>query len=350
MDIKTFYKKSGQVLIIGFPIYFLLMLLMNYKLRPSVTVIDQLIGLMILFLVLNVCLGLFYLLLFKHWVWKFVLLSGLVFLVGSEAVYHIRLGLLDYIKADPSRASDVSINTQFYWKLFNKYLGVLLMSAALAFHVKAQYSMRRKYEEQQKRLQKELEAKNYQIAFLTAQINQHFLYNYLNKVVQECAAYLPHVAHSLRKLADLLRYSLRIAASGAHRVVVDHELEALRMYVSLECFRYGECYVDLQVVGDCCGQKMPPGTLVTLMENAFKYGVVRDPERPVKVSLLLKEDEVRFSCRNYIDRAKRRSEQTGIGLENIVHRLELLFPGAYRFETQEMAGEVFQVDLTIRQD
>lgn len=350
MDIRTFYKKSGQILIIGFPIYFLLMLLINYKLRPAVPVADQLIGLMILFFVLNMCLGLFYLLLFKHWVWKFFLLSGLVFVVGSEAIYHIRAALLDYVRADPSRVSTVSINTQFYWKLFNKYLGVLLMSAALAFHVKSQHNVRRRYEEEQKRLQKELEAKNYEIAFLTAQINQHFLYNYLNKVVQECTAVLPQVAQSLRKLADLLRYSLRVAASGVHRVVVDHELRALQMYVSLERYRYGKCYVELRVEGSPCGQKIPPGTLVALTENAFKYGVVQNPACPVQILLQLYEEEIRFSCRNHIDRAKRRGEQTGLGLRNIMHRLELLFPGAHQFEAREVDRDVFQVDLTIMQD
>ena len=91
--------------------------------------------------------------------------------------------------------------------------------------------------------------------------------------------------------------------------------------------------------------QIEPMILLTIFENIFKHGDLRDENDPAKV--VIKEDNGAFELRasNRIMPGKPHLGM-GIGLDNVEHRLDLVYPGRYTFDiTRE--NNYFEVYLKI---
>ena len=86
---------------------------------------------------------------------------------------------------------------------------------------------------------------------------------------------------------------------------------------------------------------------ISLVENAFKHGVNARHPSFVKVSLRMEGPQLVFSCRNSLFE-KQGSDHigSGIGLENMKRRLELLYPGKYSY-TQQADENEYVVKVTL---
>ena len=76
--------------------------------------------------------------------------------------------------------------------------------------------------------------------------------------------------------------------------------------------------------------EVAPLLFISLVENAFKHGVNARHESFVDVSMHLEGDDLVFVCDN--SRFEKQGTDrigSGIGLENMKRRLELLYPGRY---------------------
>ena len=73
-----------------------------------------------------------------------------------------------------------------------------------------------------------------------------------------------------------------------------------------------------------------------MIENAFKHGISGD--KPSFIDILFEEQsdgKVKFECKNsYFPKSETDKSGSGIGLDLVKRRLELLNPGSYVWETK----------------
>lgn len=342
MKNNNYLKESFRIQLVGWPIYGVLTLLINYHLRPMVSILDQFGALFVLFLVLNISAAVIFMLSHKRWLWGSVVIMVGLFILFAEAVLLLRTHWpqheLSGFLSDLWLLQDGTV----YWLLLHKYVGVLMMAAALVWGIRAKIN-------QQQRNTAELEARDSEFKFLSAQMNQHFLYNLLQRMREETITMAPTVADAVKHLADLLRYTLTMAADRVKRVVIERELQAVRTYLELERFRFPNHGIHIEVNGEECGQKVLPGVFLTFIENAFKYGVVTDPSKPIEIFVDLGPDDVRFRCNNYIDPGKRRRRGIGTGLGNARYRLGMAFGEGFELTLTESSMGIYRVDLLIKE-
>ena len=93
--------------------------------------------------------------------------------------------------------------------------------------------------------------------------------------------------------------------------------------------------------------EVAPLLFISLVENAFKHGVNARYPSFVRVGLRLDGDKLVFNCENSLFE-KQGSDHigSGIGLENMKRRLELLYPGKYTY-TQSSTDDKYSVVVTL---
>lgn len=187
-----------------------------------------------------------------------------------------------------------------------------------------------------------------QLAYLRYQVNPHFFMNTLNNIHSLIDIDPERAQSSIVVLSRLMRYALY---EGDHDfVAVQREIDFLHNYVELMRVR---CSDDVDIQFDVHQTQptalMPPLLLVSVVENAFKYGISVHRPSFVHLSIDATDERLTFCCSNSnhqrasgINEAK----DGGIGLRNIRQRLDLLFPGDYRLDIDE-GHDVYTAHLEI---
>ncbi len=260
--------------------------------------------------------------------------------LASMVMYLIAQGLLDYILygyvIGPLRNSSVleTISYNFFSTLW--YIGLIV---ALKFSID--------WYAQQRILQRILVEKlKAEVNFLRSQVNPHFLFNILNNLYALTLKKSNLAPEVVLKLSEMMEYMLYDSDGGS--VPLDKEIGYLNNYIELEKIRYDTSPdISLQISGDTDGKEIAPLLLLPLVENAFKHGLSRQPEKSwlhgkIKVS----KSSIEFSVENSKSAAYQNNSRGGIGLDNLRKRLELLYPGRYLL-TIEDKKEVFNAFMKI---
>ena len=172
-------------------------------------------------------------------------------------------------------------------------------------------------------------------SFLRAQINPHFLHNTLNMLFSQAMAVSPPLAENILKLSRIMRYSLESLEYESGKVSIGKELEYLSTLLDIHKLRFGsDETIKYQVTGDVDAQMIPPLSIITIVENAFKYGDLSDPAYPMVIQLDLHPNEVFFTCTNKKKRENYQFSHTGIGISNLTKRLDLTFKDKYAIDVK----------------
>jgi two-component system, LytTR family, sensor kinase len=155
---------------------------------------------------------------------------------------------------------------------------------------------------------------------LKSQLDPHFLFNNLNTLV-----YLvednPKAVAFVENLSIVYRYILQNRDKTL--VPLADELRLTDAYVFLLRQRFGHA---LQIHNDIPeffhDRLIPPMALQLLLENAVKHNVV-DTDRPLHVRLYC-TDASNLVVQNNLQRRAGLPIKSGVGLQNICHRYELL--------------------------
>lgn len=176
---------------------------------------------------------------------------------------------------------------------------------------------------------------NAEQAFLKSQLNPHFLFNTLNNIYSLTLTQSPKAPEAVLKLSELMRYMLY--ESNVEKIGLETEVKYLKNFVELQKFRYsGQIFIDFQVVGDLHLQKIAPLLLISFVENAFKHGEVNIESKPLSISLLLNQNNLNFTVKNF-KKDQNKDEVGGVGLENVRRRLNLIYPNQHSLDVQESA-------------
>ena len=183
-------------------------------------------------------------------------------------------------------------------------------------------------------------------------LQPHFLFNSLNNLYALSLRKSEETPEAIAGLSHLLERVVNY--SRQEMILLSEEIALIEDYIALEKIWLGECsfVMDFQVKGDTEGVSIPPLTIYTLIENAFKHGIRKCPNNGwVTIHLVVKEDKVLLKVRNGL-RASDTDEQpqllasTGLGIEAVRKLLESSYKKHYHLDARSI-GNVYAVDLII---
>lgn len=188
-----------------------------------------------------------------------------------------------------------------------------------------------------------------EIKFLKSQINPHFLFNTLNNLFSIAQAKgNDELADGISKLSGMMRYM--IYDSNAASVPLNTEITCLEECITLNKLRYAdeEVTVRFDYPSESSGVNIAPMLFIPFVENAFKHGVVIGQTTTIAIGIILSGQNLIFTCANtnYSAVKKMEFEKSGVGLENVKRRLDLLYPGKHRLRITETDGD-YTVNLEI---
>jgi LytS/YehU family sensor histidine kinase len=187
-----------------------------------------------------------------------------------------------------------------------------------------------------------------ELSFLRSQISPHFIFNILNSIVYLIRTKADKQAEDVTiRLSSLMRYMLY--DSDQRMVPLERELEYLRNYIDLQRMRFdGDVAIDFQIDGVMRACTIEPMLLIPFVENAFKHGVSFVQNPTINVNFSIDNGHLNFRVENQIGQLKDESKEasSGIGMKNVLRRLELLYPGKHHIDVTN-TGEIFRVVLEI---
>lgn len=279
--------------------------------------------------------------LFGKKLWQF-LLSNL-FLIGvAMGAVHILFQIL------PTSENMHKPPREWTWEgiigflLFNIFLYLLVAGLSVAIKMTARW-----YETEKERRELDKNRVEAEIQNLKSQLNPHFLFNTLNNIYSLIAISPDQAQEAVHDLSKLLRYVLY--ESSQPMVTLDKEMDFVRNYVELMRIRLPKG-VDLKIdiEADSSLVLIAPLMFITPIENAFKHGVSNSHPSFIHISIVYKDRAVVCNISNSYFPKTQESDRSGsgIGLQNLNRRLEILYAGHYSF-VYGREGEVYNSTLKI---
>ena len=236
-----------------------------------------------------------------------------------------------FIPEVPQEVRDAFPNAKFLWiSIGGVVLKIIFYAVMVAMPVGLKYVMRwndekHKMEEERRR---NAEA---ELTWLKNQLNPHFLFNTLNNISSLTQIDADKAQESIGQFSELLRYALY--ESNVKKVKLTDETEFMKNYINLMSLRCNEMtLVETRFDSFDESLTISPLLFISLIENAFKHGISSHKDSFVKIDMGLDGNDLVFSCENSIhERASENRSGSGIGLENMLRRLDLLYPDAYTY-------------------
>ena len=131
---------------------------------------------------------------------------------------------------------------------------------------------------------------------------------------------------TIMKLSNLMQYMLY--ETDEEKVLLGTEVEYLQSYIDLQQQRFGS-KVKLNVCLDIKEDwlSIEPMMLIPFVENAFKHGVgmIENPEINIKLQTNEKQLVFEVSNKYNTETEEVKDKTSGIGLPNVIRRLNLLY-------------------------
>ena len=240
-----------------------------------------------------------------------------------------------YIDASPHHAPppDVSL-IQAIFGFFLRDMVPLILAVGMSIAVKLTsrwISIERELETvEREKVEAELKT-------LKSQINPHFLFNTLNNIYSLIDLSPEKAQQAVIELSKLMRYVLY--DNTTRYVPLSKEIDFIHNYVELMRLRLAantELTVSLPTE-KYSRIEVAPLLFIALIENAFKHGISNT--QPSFVHIAISVDAAnRVVCRIENSRFPKGTNDksgSGIGLDNLRKRLDILYPGRYTFTIKE---------------
>lgn len=184
---------------------------------------------------------------------------------------------------------------------------------------------------------------------LRNQLNPHFLLNTLNNIYALIAFDSDKAQQAVQELSKLLRYVLY--DNQQTYVPLCKEVDFIRNYIELMRIRLtGNVTVATQFdIAPDSRTEIAPLIFISLIENAFKHGI--SPTEPGYIRIHLYENEKEIGCEirnSYHPKAATDKSGSGIGLEQVGKRLQLMYADRYEWVKEISAnGKEYRSSLKI---
>ncbi|GAA4274864.1 histidine kinase [Aquimarina gracilis] len=176
-----------------------------------------------------------------------------------------------------------------------------------------------------------------ELKLMQSQINPHFMFNALNNLLAISErSDTPETSSGITQLSDLLRFM--IYDTQAEKILLSKEIEFIQNFISLQQLRYTETdplTINFDVITNNFNPNIAPTLLVPFVENAFKHGIDIQSESFVNIQLKVLDNTLHFEVKNSKHHSKRTEfdkKYSGIGLENVKKRLNLIYPNTHNLD------------------
>ncbi len=224
-----------------------------------------------------------------------------------------------------------------------------------------------KQKSEMKRLMKEMELKS-----LQSQVNPHFLFNTLNMIAK--TSYIEDAKRTselIEAVSTLLRHNLTRLDQPT---TLKEELKSVNEYMFIQQARFGQRFsYDEQIDPDTVNTPLPVLTLQPLVENAFIHGIENmESGGEIRISSSIENEMIQIDISDNgvgidserveevlewlgreedLQATNRSGHTTGIGLSNIIRRLELFYEKEelVRIDSEVGNGTTIRLQLPIDQ-
>ena len=206
--------------------------------------------------------------------------------------------------------------------------------------------MQRWLQTERNRQETENEKLNTELSFLRSQVNPHFFFNTLNNIYSLAVVKSEQTAPAVMKLSSIMRYILTETQSNF--VPIENEIDFIKNFIDLQLVRLTDkVHVNFNAETDDAQIQIAPLLFISFVENAFKYGISTKEKTSIDIQLHATTHKVSFAVTNTIVKADNGIiDKTGIGINNVKRRLELLYPDKYTLSLVDN-GTDFIVHLDI---
>ena len=193
-----------------------------------------------------------------------------------------------------------------------------------------------------------LERQNIQaeMSYLKHQINPHFLMNSLNNIHALVDIDTEVAKQSIIQLSDMMRYV--VYDTGGDAIALKRDIKFIEEYIELMRIRYTDDVDITFAYPQNLNNKImvPPLIFVVFVENAFKHGVSYNAKSYIHIDIAYDDDRVVAHFENSVH-ASNTPRKSGIGLENVRKRLDLIYGKAYKLEIDNKAEDRYCITLEI---
>lgn len=160
-----------------------------------------------------------------------------------------------------------------------------------------------------------------QFEMLRMQVNPHFLFNSLNTLSSLIYQNQDTASQFVRELSSVYRYVLEKRKSELSSL--SEELLFIESYKYLLSLRFDKKLIfEINIDESALEKQIVPLTLQILIENAVKHNIISN-KKPLKISINTLTNNM-LEIKNNLQPKQTSSYSSGIGLDNISSRLEIL--------------------------
>lgn len=277
--------------------------------------------------------------LFTKRIGRFLLYNLILILIVGFLMYYLKEFRL-FDKGPDMPAPMAPRKYLFYFReVF--YLAFVIGLSTMTRVLARWYVMEAERQEEEKR-RKEAELLN-----LRQQINPHFFFNTLNNIYALIAISPEKAQNTVLELSKLMRYVLYDNSNNF--VPLYKELDFIRNYIELMRIRQTDkVQIDIAIEDISSTDKsIAPMIFITLIENAFKHGVSSTKDSFIHVDIHQENQHIVCIIRNsYFPKDENDRSGSGIGLENLHRRLDILYPHQHVLKS-EVVDNVYVCELKV---
>jgi len=268
--------------------------------------------------------------------WKLVLLLFAFSIVNSFSTSY----LADVLKLyEPGR--NIPLSRRFLFSIiFDTPIFLVWMSVYVLWHY-----IEFTNTEEIKKVRLETMIKELELKTIKSQINPHFIFNALNSIRALVDEDPQRARQAITELSNILRSSIQV--DKVEITSLEKELDIVKDYLALEYIRFADrLKVVYEVEPKTLSHQIPPMMLQTLVENAIKHGLGKQPgDCTIKIISTVENDKLVLIVQN--TGLLQKTEKDGFGLQSTRERLNILYRGQAIFEIFQCAPNEVTAKLVI---
>ncbi len=268
--------------------------------------------------------------------WKLVLLLFVFSILNSFSTSY----LADILKLyEPGR--NIPLSRRFLFSIiFDTPIFLVWMSVYVLWHY-----IEFTNTEEIKKVRLETMIKELELKTIKSQINPHFIFNALNSIRALVDEDPQRARQAITELSNILRSSIQV--DKVEITSLEKELDIVKDYLALEYIRFADrLKVVYEVESKTLPHQIPPMMLQTLVENAIKHGLSKQPgDCTIKIISNVESDKLVLIVQN--TGLLQQAEKDGFGLQSTRERLNILYRGQAIFEIYQCEPNEVTAKLVI---
>lgn len=200
-------------------------------------------------------------------------------------------------------------------------------------------------EEKLQKVKLETLIKELELKTIKSQINPHFIFNALNSIRALVDEDPQRARQAITELSNILRSSIQVDKEEV--TTLKKELTIVKDYLSLEYIRFADrLKIEYEIDPVALDLHIPPMMLQTLVENAIKHGLSKQPgDCLIKIIARLEDKKLILKVQN--TGILQSTETNGFGIQGTRDRLNILYRGEALFDIFQCEPNLVTAKLVI---